>query len=201
LSALTGQFGTSVFLVFVTVVVSLLVAGWAGRRASRNGASGTRAAIRVLAIGAAVAIVVATALPQAWPPRFSGDGDLVLELGRGGLSDWPSIFESPTSTTSVLLLANVILYMPFGFLGVLGWPDHALRVVAAGLGISLLVEISHFTITERVASTDDVLLNTAGLLLGWVLGLVAGKVLARRTASREATGQVDLRGPDALPDA
>jgi glycopeptide antibiotics resistance protein len=101
----------------------------------------------------------------------------------------------------VLLLANVILYMPFGFLGVLGWPDHALRVVAAGLGISLLVEISHFTITERVASTDDVLLNTAGLLLGWVLGLVAGKVLARRTASREATGQVDLRGPDALPDA
>jgi hypothetical protein len=135
-----------------------------------------------------LAIVAATALPQVWPPRISAGGDLVLELGRGGLREWRAILDSPTSWTSVLLLANVLVYVPFGFLGVMAWPHRKGLVFAAGVGISLLVEFSHFTISERVASTDDVLLNVLGLSLGWVLGVCASALLGRWTGEeREPT--------------
>lgn len=188
MGAFSSQFGTSFLLTLVTVLFSVVIAIGLARRAASEHSRALPAAIRVLAIGAGVAIVVATALPQVWPPRISGDGDLVLELGRGGLREWRAVLEAPTSWTAILLLANVAVYIPMGFLGVLGWPNHKVRFLAAGLAISLLVEISHFTISERVASLDDFLLNATGILLGAALGVLATGALAPWMATTRALG-------------
>jgi hypothetical protein len=200
MGALFSQFGTSLVLTLVTVLITVIASVVVARRASSEGLPALQAAVRVLAIGAGLAIIVATALPQQWPPRISSGGDLVLELGRGGLREWRSILEAPTSWTAVLMLANVAVYVPLGFLGVLGWPNHKLRVLVAGLAISLLVEISQFTISDRVAATDDMLLNATGLLLGWLLGVVAF-ALARWIGDHRSGGQESRREHGAPADS
>jgi VanZ family protein len=76
------------------------------------------------------------------------------------------------------VIANVLLYMPWGFFaarsmnrGVPGW----LRLVIAmalGAALSFAMEWSQFYIAERYADMHDVYSNTAGALLGAVAGLV-----------------------------
>lgn len=193
MSALSSQFGVSLTLSMIALVVAVVVAVARGTQAAKEGQSWWGPVVRALAIGAAVVIFVATALPQVWPPRLSGDGDLVLELGRGGLAEWRSVIEAPTSWASILILANIAVYVPFGFLGALAWPDRGARVLAAGLGISLLVELSHFTISERVASIDDVLLNGTGLLIGWLGGVAVAGLIPPRFANDKPGSR--LNGP------
>lgn len=193
MNTLSSQFGTSLILSTIALLVAVSVAIGRGRQAAKAGQGPWTPALRVLVLGAAVVIVVSTALPQVWPPRFSGDGDLVLEFGRGGLAEWRSIFEAPASWASILLLANVAVYVPFGFVGTLAWPNRKGRVLATGLAISLLVEVSHFTISERVASTDDVLLNATGLLIGWIAGVVVMKLITSRLDAGE-DGSIESSG-------
>jgi len=181
MGALSSQFGHSLSLAIITAVVVLMTMALVARRVAGEGRPVHPDVFRVAALGWAVVIVVATALPQVWPPRLSADGDLVLEVGRGGLGEWRAILDDPLSWTSFLLVANVAVYVPFGFLGVLGWPARAAQVVLAGTVISLLVEISHFTLTERVASTDDVILNATGVVLGAALAVAAVRVRAGTT--------------------
>ena len=170
--ALTSQFGPALALCLVALGITLVAAFILAARAGRRGDRTWPVAAKALAAGSAVVCILATALPQTWPPRFSGDGDLVLALGRGGLSEWRSIVSNPSSFEAVLLLTNVGLYVPFGALGVIAWPHRRLAVIGIGLLISFLVEVSHFTITERVASTDDFLLNASGVVAGGAIGSV-----------------------------
>jgi hypothetical protein len=125
----------------------------------------------VLAFGSLVVVVIATALPRHWPPHL-GRGDLVLELGRGGLSDWRVLYEDPNSLSAVLLLANVLLYIPLGFFGVVGWPRWTPAIWLGCLAVSLLVELAQRVFLDGVASLDDVLLNIGGATIGVVLGAV-----------------------------
>jgi VanZ family protein len=122
-------------------------------------------------------------LPRDWPPHF-GPGDLVLELGRGGLSDWRVLYENPNSLSAVLLVANVLLYIPLATFGVLGWPRRTLSVFAGCLLLSLLVELAQRAFLDGISSLDDVLLNAGGALIGAILG--AGLVRRRVGPARAA---------------
>lgn len=67
-------------------------------------------------------------------------------------------------------LLNVLLGMPLGFLLPLLWDqlDRPARIVGAGLGFSLLIELSQLC-NLRATDVDDLILNTAGTVLGWLL--------------------------------
>ncbi|WP_228717561.1 VanZ family protein [Allosaccharopolyspora coralli] len=72
----------------------------------------------------------------------------------------------------IQLLGNMLLLVPLGALAPfrLTWLDKPLKIALAGLVVSCVVESVQFlTVTGRVASTDDIALNTLGALAGGLL--------------------------------
>lgn len=70
--------------------------------------------------------------------------------------------------------------MPLGFIVAYLARRGPLLAVLLGLGASVLIEVTQFTALwgrypcpYRQADLDDLLLNTAGAALGWILGWLA----------------------------
>lgn len=79
---------------------------------------------------------------------------------------------SPTISDPVrILLGNVILFMPLGFLIPSIWIKwrRVVYIIAIGFSVSLVIEMSQFLFTHRVANVDDVILNTLGAVIGYGL--------------------------------
>ena len=72
------------------------------------------------------------------------------------------------------VVANVLLFVPFGAAAAAGTTDpRRVRVVMyAGLALALAVELSQVYTHNRIATTTDVVTNTAGAWLGarWAIG-------------------------------
>ncbi len=65
-------------------------------------------------------------------------------------------------------LANLLLYAPLGaVLSLRRWSVS--RAVLAAFALSVAIELAQLAIPGRTSSTDDVICNTAGAALGWVL--------------------------------
>jgi glycopeptide antibiotics resistance protein len=78
---------------------------------------------------------------------------------------------------------NVLLFVPLGLLLPLLLPRMARpwRVLGAGAGVSLLVELTQLTMPGvRRADVNDLLMNVAGTALGWLLYALAGRAGGRR---------------------
>ncbi len=77
-------------------------------------------------------------------------------------------------------VANVVMFLPLGFLFRLTWPApadrHALRPLLFGAGLSFLLESAQLFLASRYTSPADVLANGAG---AW-LGALAHDAVARR---------------------
>lgn len=102
------------------------------------------------------------------------------------------------------VLGNIVLFVPLGWLTavvVLYAPTAQVLVglrrgVLSGLLLSLAIEVSQYFL-GRAADVDDVLLNTAGALLGALIG-AALSAARRRHASAAANGENGWP-PQALP--
>ncbi len=76
------------------------------------------------------------------------------------------------------LLANIVLYLPFGFFGVRAVPPRPRRAVRtalpilAGAGFSVAMELAQFHLAGRVTSMGDVYANTIGTALGTAVGMM-----------------------------
>jgi glycopeptide antibiotics resistance protein len=76
-----------------------------------------------------------------------------------------------------LVGGNVLVFAPFGFMLPIVWRSACTwrRVAAAGLALSLAIETTQFGVSllvgyaYRVTEIDDVMLNVAGVLLGFAL--------------------------------
>lgn len=87
-----------------------------------------------------------------------------VDLALNGLTD-PALLQ---------LIANVVLFLPFGMLArYLVAPKRPGRVVLAGLGVSLLIELTQLTgiwgiypCPYRVFDVDDLITNTLGAAIG-----------------------------------
>jgi glycopeptide antibiotics resistance protein len=114
------------------------------------------------------------------------DGDALRDTGgsrRSGVTLMPltSIRDSLSlgwGWAAVRLLAgNVLVFVPFGvLLPAVGSRCASLpRVALAGLGFSLSIEFGQFAVSQalghpyRIAETDDVILNVAGVLAGFAI--------------------------------
>lgn len=73
------------------------------------------------------------------------------------------------------VVGNIVLFaLPAAVLRSLGWPLR--RTVAAGFVLSAAIELLQLAIPGRTTATVDVLCNTAGAAVGWVLaGSIAGR--------------------------
>ncbi|WP_447008578.1 VanZ family protein [Saccharothrix isguenensis] len=85
-----------------------------------------------------------------------------------------------TSSAFVQQAFNVALFMPLGMVLRKSYGRGAFAVVAIGLGISLAVEVVQYSgnlgaypCPYRIADVDDLISNTTGSLLGWMIAPVA----------------------------
>ncbi|MCK0471899.1 VanZ family protein [Halalkalibacter sp. APA_J-10(15)] len=69
-----------------------------------------------------------------------------------------------------ILIGNIVLFLPFGFLvpALFSRLRKIIIVMVLGCLTSISIEVSQFVFTHRVANIDDVILNTLGVLIGYV---------------------------------
>ena len=76
------------------------------------------------------------------------------------------------------LIGNTAMFIPLGIV----WPsvfrklDSHGKVIAAGVGYSLLIELVQLPFFDRVSDIDDLLLNSLGFVLGYGIYLLAKAV-------------------------
>lgn len=91
----------------------------------------------------------------------------------GGINFIP--FQSEGVTTYIL---NIIMFMPLGFLLPLIWAEYRsfLKTAIVGLFFSLAIEICQL-FNLRHTDVDDLLMNTLGAMLGYVIWYLFHKVI------------------------
>ena len=89
------------------------------------------------------------------------------------------LFDYPTMGEALLnLIGNTAMFVPLGIV----WPavfkklnTHG-KVIAAGFGVSLTIEILQLPFFDRATDVDDLLLNTLGFLVGYGIYLLVKKL-------------------------
>ena len=119
---------------------------------------------RRLIVCAAALYLLGVARMTLWPDFASPDE---LDALRS-LVAWLTGHGVPVTYDSVEAAANVVMFVPFGVLGgLLVSRRHRATVVAAGCAVSAAIETSQLLfLPTRVATVQDVVLNTAGAAVG-----------------------------------
>lgn len=72
------------------------------------------------------------------------------------------------------VIGNTAMFLPLGIV----WPivfkelNTPKKAIAAGIGVSLCIEILQLPFYDRVTDIDDLILNTAGFLIGYLIFFV-----------------------------
>ncbi|MBY8850040.1 VanZ family protein [Saccharothrix longispora] len=100
------------------------------------------------------------------------------------LDDIAGVGYAPTSPQFLQVALNVALFVPLGFLLAHRFRRGPVTAAAIGFAVSLGVETVQGTAVfglypcpYRIADVDDLITNTAGAVLGWVLARTAGRSL------------------------
>jgi glycopeptide antibiotics resistance protein len=77
-------------------------------------------------------------------------------------------------------VGNIIMFMPIGFFPPLLWrkKNHLLRAIACGFFSSLFIELVQLSL-NRDTDIDDLLLNTLGAFLGYIVFIVLNKAFTK----------------------
>ena len=88
-------------------------------------------------------------------------------------------FEYPTMKEALLnLIGNVTMFIPLGIV----WPavfkklNTHWKVIIAGFGVSLVIEVLQLPFFDRASDIDDLILNTLGFLIGYGIYLLVRRV-------------------------
>ena len=93
------------------------------------------------------------------------------------LTDYDVLWEM-----KVNLIGNTAMFIPIGII----WPsvyrklDTHKKVIAAGVGFSLLIEILQLPFYDRVTDIDDLILNSLGFLIGYGFYLLVKNISEQR---------------------
>lgn len=106
---------------------------------------------------------------NAFPPRINW-------LPFVYLTDYDVLWEA-----KINIIGNTAMFIPIGVI----WPlvykklDSHKKVIAAGVGFSLFIEILQLPFYDRVSDIDDLLLNSLGFLMGYGLYLLVKRLRKR----------------------
>ena len=96
------------------------------------------------------------------------------------------LFDYPVFREALLnLIGNTAMFLPLGIV----WPsvfpqlDSHKKVIAAGVGYSLLIELVQLPFFDRVSDIDDLILNSLGFLMGYGIYLLVKAI--RRSCKRQ----------------
>ena len=98
---------------------------------------------------------------KAWPFRINW-------IPFVNLFDYPSVRDVLCN-----IVGNAAMFIPLGIV----WPsvyrqlDTPGKAIAAGVGVSLCIEIMQLPFYDRVTDIDDLLLNSLGYIIGYLLYL------------------------------
>lgn len=130
--------------------------------------------------------VVAAILPWVWMILTPAAGD--SEVSLVPLRDLAATLGAAPSTVVVQVGANLVLFVPLGFLLPLRFPrlSGVIRMTGVGALLSTTLEVAQYALDlGRVSSVDDVLMNAAGAGVGALLATVAPpRPIGRATAVR-----------------
>ncbi len=92
------------------------------------------------------------------------------------------------SVSLLNLTANVMLFLPLGFFVAFIWRKyHSIKkIIILGLSVTCLVEFIQYFI-GRSSDIDDVLLNTFGTVIGYVLLLMIQYLISKPAKQKKAT--------------
>ena len=97
------------------------------------------------------------------------------------------LFDYPVFREALInCIGNTAMFIPLGIV----WPsvfrklDTHGRVIAAGVGYSLLIELVQLPFFDRVSDIDDLILNSLGFLTGYGIYLLAKSVSRLRKRRR-----------------
>jgi glycopeptide antibiotics resistance protein len=113
---------------------------------------------------------------------FTGVGT-IFELQRYGIqlrAGQYNLIPFSQNIDMVAYFLNILLFLPFGFFLPLIWPniDKLKYTVLSGFSFSFLIEISQL-FNNRQPDTDDLLMNTLGTLLGYLLFKIFVRITKR----------------------
>lgn len=161
----------------VAVLLFAVAAGTASLISARRHRStrlGALTGVRVLLVGAAVAVVAVTQV------GLHGGPGINLVPFRGIEDELDNV----NRQLGILnLVGNVAMFVPVGLLtpAATGWRWG--RTVLAGASTSVALEVVQ-VFTGRSGDVDDVLLNTVGTGLGAVAGVLVARLLRERGAAQ-----------------
>ncbi len=92
-------------------------------------------------------------------------------------------FDFGANSTPYEPVSNVLLFVPLGILvAALGWRWFA--VLGLGLAISLCIEATQYLLNiGRTADVNDVIENTLGTLVGWLVVVILSRLTLRHRAA------------------
>jgi len=82
------------------------------------------------------------------------------------------------------VIGNTVMFIPIGFI----WPsvfrrlDTPAKIIGAGVGFSLCIEILQLPFFERSTDIDDLILNSLGYLMGYFIYLLVKHATKKRGA-------------------
>ena len=78
---------------------------------------------------------------------------------------------------SLSMILNVVMFMPLGFLLPLLWKEYQslVRTAIIGFCFSCGIELCQL-FNRRVSDVDDLLMNTLGAILGWLIWIVFSRI-------------------------
>ena len=89
-----------------------------------------------------------------------------------------NLFDYPeTRDILINIIGNTAMFIPLGIV----WPsvykglNKHWKALAAGIGFSLFIEILQLPFYDRVSDVDDLLLNSAGFLIGYLVYLLVNR--------------------------
>lgn len=105
-------------------------------------------------------------------------------------SEFDRVYLVPFSSSEVMMpyILNIIMMIPLGFLLPLIWKQfRALKKVAlSGFLLSLCIELSQLFTQSRNTTTDDLIMNTLGAIIGYFIFKALFHIILKRNSSEKA---------------
>ena len=127
-------------------------------------------------------------------PFFKVDGaiaPLVFDMGKAfspRLNFLPLVYLLDYEVKKEIIInviGNTSMFIPIGIIlpSILKRLDNHFKAIAAGIGFSLCIEIAQLPFYDRVSDVDDLILNSLGYVIGYLL-LLAVRACVKKIRKR-----------------